>query len=407
MTLNVLVFSGTTEGRNVSEYLAKHGVNVTASVATEYGNIVMHDIEKLCVRVGRLDLQAMIEIVKKFPLVIDATHPYATEVTSNIRDACDAARVEYVRLIRPSSEQSDAILVESARAAVEFLNGTSGNILITTGSKGVCEFANIENYQKRCFARVLPTIASIEACHAIGLAGENIICMQGPFSHLMNLATIKETHAEYLVTKDSGTVGGFEEKLSAAKEAGIKVVLIARPVEETGVTYNQLITTLNRRFGLEKENSGYMPIFIDISGQNIIIIGGGKIAARRAEVLLQFGARVTVISPEICCDMHKLLVGENANWQKKEYENGDINGAILVVCATDNRTVNHEAAQETQKKGIPVSVADEKSECTFYFPAIVKGGGVIGGFVSIGGENHNIVKEKAAQIRRALNESSK
>jgi len=256
MTGNVLVFAGTTEGRNVSEYLAKYGVNVIASVATEYGRVLMRKMKMLSVRVGRLDAQMMKEFVKGFDLVIDATHPYATEVTVNIKEACEADKIEYFRLIRPPSEYGGAIIAENVKAAAEYMSGTEGNILITTGSKELAEFSLIPNYQKRCYARVLPTVESVKACEAAGLKGKNIICMQGPFSHLMNLAMIRETHAEYLVTKDSGAAGGFAEKLSAAAEAGATVILIPRPKEEKGVGYCRLIEILNRRFGIKEEKDG-------------------------------------------------------------------------------------------------------------------------------------------------------
>lgn len=407
MARKVLVFAGTTEGRNISEYLVKCGVNVTASVATEYGHIVMKDMERLRVRVGRLDLQMMKDLVKGFDFVIDATHPYAAVATRNIREACEAAEVEYFRLIRPSSEYGGAVLVEDADAAAEYLNNTAGNILITTGSKELALFSRVDNYQKRCFARVLPTVEAIESCNAMGLKGENIICMQGPFSHLMNLATIKETNAKYLVTKDSGAAGGISEKLSAAAEAGITAVMISRPKEGTGFGYGQLTKIFDRRFGVKPEQDGRFPVFIDVKNKKIIIIGGGNIAARRAEVLLTFGAQVTVISPELCGKTRELFGRGNISWNKKKYENGDVEGAALVVCATDDKGVNSSAAKEAVEYGILVSVADNKSKSTFYFPAIVQGGGVIGGFVSVGGENHPILREKAAQIRSVLNDCEK
>jgi precorrin-6A/cobalt-precorrin-6A reductase len=404
MAEKVLVFAGTTEGRNICEYLAKHGVDVTVSVATEYGRVVLPELEKLHIHTGRLDAEMMIKFINGYSFVIDATHPYADRVTHNIKEACEAAGAEYQRLLRPSSEYEGAVIVASAKAAAEYLRWTSGKVLITTGSKELAEFASLENFQNRCFARVLPTVESIEVCRELGLKGGHIICMQGPFSHQLNLAMIRETCAKYLVTKDSGAVGGFAEKLSAAKEAGVTVILIARPKEEAGFDYNSLIELLNHRFGFEPKKEGHFPAFIDIAGKKVVLIGGGKIAARRAAVLLKFGVMITVVSPELGDGMRELLNDGNILWQKKNYENGDISGAMLAVCASNSREANCEAAKEARERGIPVSVADQKSESTFYFPAIVEGGGVLGGFVSAGGDDHHAVREQADRIRRMLNE---
>ena len=404
MAEKVLVFAGTTEGRNICEYLAKHGVDVTVSVATEYGRVVLPELEKLHIHTGRLDAEMMIKFINGYSFVIDATHPYADRVTHNIKEACEAAGAEYQRLLRPSSEYEGAVIVASAKAAAEYLRWTSGKVLITTGSKELAEFASLEDFQNRCYARVLPSVQAIGVCLSLGLKGGHVICMQGPFSHQLNLAIIRETGAVYLVTKDSGAVGGFAEKLSAAKEAGITFLLIARPTEEPGLGFDRMVQQLNSRFGIEAKKDVYFPIFIDIADKKVVLIGGGKIAARRAAVLLKFGVMITVVSPELGDGMRELLNDGNILWQKKNYENGDVSGAMLAVCATNSREVNREAGREARELGIPVSVADQKSESTFYFPAIVEGGGVLGGFISAGGDDHHAVREQADRIRRMLNE---
>ena len=308
------MFAGTTEGRQLCEYLAGLGLDVTACVATEYGRVILPEREHLHVCAGRLDAAGMANLIAGFSLVIDATHPYAEIVTRNIQEACKIADCEYKRLLRPSLDVGDAVSVPDTKAAAAYLATTSGNVLLTTGSKELPSFADISNFESRCFARVLPSAESIEACHRVGLKGEHIIAMQGPFSHLMNLAMIRETSASYLVSKDSGSAGGFEEKLSAAKEAGITVVLIARPTAEIGLDFQQMTEWLNRRFGIEEEQKSHFPIFIPLRGKSTILIGGGKIAARRAAVLLQFGARITVISPELGDKMRDLQESGQIEW---------------------------------------------------------------------------------------------
>ncbi|MFT9055241.1 MAG: precorrin-6A reductase [Ethanoligenens sp.] len=253
MTEKTLVFAGTTEGRQLCEYLAGQGLPVTACVATEYGSIVMPEQENLRIHTGRLDVDEMTEFITGFPLVIDATHPYAKVVTRNIKEACKATESTYVRLLRPSQNCGDAVVLPDAEAAAAHLAKRDGNVLLTTGSKELSVFAGIDCFSARCYARVLPSPDAIEACREAGLSGRHIIAMQGPFSHQMNLAFIRETHARYLVTKDSGSAGGFAEKLSAAKEAGITVILIARPTEEIGLDFRQMTEWLNCRYGFEEK----------------------------------------------------------------------------------------------------------------------------------------------------------
>ena len=98
----IIVFAGTTEGRQLSEWLAGEGLEVLACVATEYGSHLVREEDHLHVRQGRLTQEEMAQLLEAEgrPLVLDATHPYATEVSRNIRTACKEADCEYLRLIR-------------------------------------------------------------------------------------------------------------------------------------------------------------------------------------------------------------------------------------------------------------------------------------------------------------------
>ena len=124
----------------------------------------------------------------------------------------------------------------SAGEAADYLSCAEGNILLTTGSRELEAFSHIRNFKERVFARVLPDQGALAACEKAGLAGRQIIAMQGPFSVEMNLALLAMTGARYLVTKESGAAGGFQEKIEAAHKAGVKVVAIGRPVKPEGFT---------------------------------------------------------------------------------------------------------------------------------------------------------------------------
>ena len=253
----VIIFAGTTEGRKLSEYLAVRKVPVTACVATEYGETLLTETEYLKVHAGRMDEAAMGQFFEeqKTELVVDATHPYAAVVSENVAAACKKAGVEYLRLIRESStsETEDAVLVDSVDEAVNFLKETEGNILATTGSKELFKYTVIPNYESRVFARVLSTAEVASACEKLGFVGRNLICMQGPFSEALNEAMLKQFDCRYLVTKETGKAGGYEEKVEAAKRAGAKLVLVGRPPEQKGFSYDRVVEMLNVRFGLEPE----------------------------------------------------------------------------------------------------------------------------------------------------------
>ena len=129
-------------------------------------------------------------------------------------------------------EASDSVYVEDTQAAVDYLKGVTGNILITTGSKELHLYTQIPDYESRCTARVLPAQSVVETCTELGFTGKHLICMQGPFDLEMNLATLRYANADFLVTKASGKNGGYDEKCEAALAAGVHLVVIGRPKEQ-------------------------------------------------------------------------------------------------------------------------------------------------------------------------------
>ena len=182
--MRIVVFSGTTEGRDFSRAAAALGIAVTVSVATDLGAEEQGQAPGITVHSGRLLPGAMAELLHGAALCVDATHPYAVEATKNIRAAANAAGVEY--------------------------------------------------------PRVLPTVAGITACEGAGIPHRNIIAMQGPFTLELNLALMQQFHIRYLVTKDGGSAGGFAEKAQAAAQSGAALVVLRRP-EECGETAEEIL----------------------------------------------------------------------------------------------------------------------------------------------------------------------
>ena len=248
------VFAGTTEGRELVELLAGQPVTVAACVATEYGEALLEDREGLSVHAGRLteaEMEAFFQ-QERFDLVVDATHPYASEVTENIARACGAAGTEYLRLLRRSDKiPEDAVYVPDIAEAVAHLRQTQGNILLTTGSKELAKYTSLPDFQERVYARVLPMEASLQACREAGLAPDHIIAMQGPFSREMNTATLRAVNANYMVTKDTGKAGGFSQKASAAREVGAVLVVVGRPEQRAGLAFPDAVKRIFSKFGLK------------------------------------------------------------------------------------------------------------------------------------------------------------
>lgn len=229
--MKIVIFSGTTEGKKLSCELADLGVPVLVCVATEYGKTDQGKHPGVQVQAGRLDVGDMARLLTPQILCIDATHPYATQVTANIRAAAKQAGAVYKRLLRqPSPLQEDCLAVRDTTEAVSLLQKTEGNILLTTGAKELSAFAPLG--EQRLFARVLPLESSLEACKEAGIAPSHIIAMHGPFGVELNVALLHQFSIRYLVTKDGGAPGGFEEKLQAARACGVKLVVVRRPVDQ-------------------------------------------------------------------------------------------------------------------------------------------------------------------------------
>ena len=249
------VFGGTTEGRELVEFLHTQPCAVTACVATEYGGALLPEAEQVHVSARRLPVEEIVSLLQKerFDLVVDATHPYARSITSSIARACAETNTEHLRLLREaSSAPEDAVFVESTEDAAAFLGKTEGNILLTTGSKELSRYASIPDFSSRVWARVLPMQASLDACSKAGLSPSHVIAMQGPFSLELNEAMLRAIGADWLVTKDGGSTGGFPEKALAAQKTGARLLVIGRPAQEEGKTLSETIQALCARFGFSR-----------------------------------------------------------------------------------------------------------------------------------------------------------
>ena len=246
--MKIIIFSGTTEGRILSDRLTKDCMPHIVSVASEYGKEMMDENAFAEIHVGRMDANEIIGFLteREFSeedMVIDATHPFATEVTSNIKVAVESFGVSLIRVIREEEKElpKDAEKYLDITDCANSLDKTEGNILLTTGSKELgqyCKSVSTET-KKRTYVRVLPSIDSLKLCEMEGIESDHIIAMHGPFGKELNEAILRQYDIKHLVTKESGAAGGFAEKMSAAVSAGAALHVIERPYIEEGVSVDE------------------------------------------------------------------------------------------------------------------------------------------------------------------------
>ena len=249
----ICVFAGTTEGRELIAQLQGRGAEIAACAATEYGGDLLEGFEDVSVHAGRMNAEEMADFFarEQFELVVDATHPYADLATENIRTACEQTNTEYFRLQRESgAADADGVWVSDVPACVEYLKSTQGNVFLTTGSKDLPLFCTDEALRERIYARVLPMQSSLDICAVCGIARECIVAMQGPFDEELNAAMFRMANAKYVVTKDTGSAGGYADKIRAAQKVGAQAIIIGRPQQVEGMSLEELATQMEVRLGL-------------------------------------------------------------------------------------------------------------------------------------------------------------
>jgi precorrin-6A/cobalt-precorrin-6A reductase len=240
--VDLLVIAGTSDARLVIEALVQKGARVLASVATEWGADLLADSGAVVVS-GRRNTDAFIALMEQYNIlrVLDCSHPYAVEVSKNVRQACKTLRLVYKRFDRSSELVGDQAVIrvsnreEAAQVVTSRLDrhAPEAKIFLTTGSKDLAFYA--EAFDKdRLIARVIPTNRSLELCFDAGIRPDHIVAMQGPFNEELNVALFRHYRTGIVITKDSGAPGGYLEKITAAHKVGADCVVIARPSEETG-----------------------------------------------------------------------------------------------------------------------------------------------------------------------------
>jgi precorrin-6A/cobalt-precorrin-6A reductase len=239
----ILVLAGTGEGRLTARLLEEAGYEVLATAATGYGGRLLRESIKGKISSRPLDLDLMMEMIamEKVSLLIDATHPFAVEASSNACQACRQQGIPYLRLERKSCSKElggGVIWARDIKEAAEKAKKSTGVIFLTTGSTHLRKYVSLLG-AKRLVVRVLPLPESLQTCLELGIAPQNIIAMQGPLGVELNRAMFRQYRAAVMVTKESGVAGGTKEKVEAARGLGIPAIVIARP----GRKYEQTCST--------------------------------------------------------------------------------------------------------------------------------------------------------------------
>ena len=222
----ILIFAGTTEGRELAEFCIAQQIAADVSTATEYGASLLPDgIGRLTGRMNAGEMRSLLR-EKHYAYVIDATHPYAEEATDNILAACQAEQVPCFRLIRKMLPVIGEA-VYSLHQMTELLNQIQDRILCTLGTKAAQTLCDVDQFAERIWLRILPSEESAEALKQLGF--RHIIQAKGPFSAEDNIRHIRESNAKILLTKESGAIGGYPEKAEAAQQTGIRMITLCRP----------------------------------------------------------------------------------------------------------------------------------------------------------------------------------
>ena len=242
----ILLLGGTSETPEIANLLAESNCSVLISNLTE--SMVSWDLSSaIRLRHGALDVNGMCDLIaaESVTAVVDAGHPYAQELRNNAIEACSQSRILYYRYERPGVRYAgyDVEFADDHQqaAATAFTIGRCA--LLTTGTRNLESYVKIaRSTDSKLYVRVLPCKGSMDACKEHAIANDHIIAEQGPFSIGQNIEVIKEHSIDILVTKDSGIAGGVNEKLEAAKECGIKVIVIRKPAvtQKPEVTFSEI-----------------------------------------------------------------------------------------------------------------------------------------------------------------------
>ncbi|WP_068473982.1 precorrin-6A reductase [Saccharicrinis aurantiacus] len=247
----IWIIGGTSDANKIASELAQKGFSISISTATAYGS-QLASINNVSVVQGKMDAAQMTEKFATCTLVIDASHPFAADVSKNAIAACQTAKVEYIRFERETQNFAYANYYKSYSDIINALSKLDGNIFLTIGSNNIHLFTPLKD---RVIARVLPVIDSLQKCIDAEIPTHQIIASKGIFKATTNKAMYQEYDAKHLVTKDSGEAGGTSSKIEVAHQLGMQVHILQRPNINYPVVNNtieDIILTIDKALNANK-----------------------------------------------------------------------------------------------------------------------------------------------------------
>lgn len=253
----IFTAAGTQDGRELAGELLSAGYPVTASVVSSYGEKLLERYPGLIVNDKPLDEDELETYIRqhKVRLFVDASHPYAANVSQNAMQACHATGIPYIRYERRSVpvDYDNVYPVETYEEAAREAARLGKTVFLTTGSRNLKAFTTSEALKGHTvIARILPTAKVLAECEELGLTPKEIVALQGPFSEELNIALYRQYGADVVVTKNSGEIGGTDTKLTAAKKLGLPVVMIDRPKLDYDViayTFEEVLDFVKLKLG--------------------------------------------------------------------------------------------------------------------------------------------------------------
>ncbi|WP_455645108.1 precorrin-6A reductase [Methanosphaera sp.] len=237
--MRYMVMSGTSDSTKVINFLSEDKDNyILATTVTDYGSKIAESAGATEVISKALREEDFINVIKekKIDTLIDATHPFAAVATETAIESCEKAGINYIRYERASTILPESDLIhkvpsfpEGAKKSKELLKNEDDKLMHLAGVMTLSEIVKEVN-PNQVVVRVLPNTFSITKTQNNGIPASNIVAMQGTYSKEFNMSLMKEYNVTAIITKESGESGGAEEKINAALELGIPVVLVTRPV---------------------------------------------------------------------------------------------------------------------------------------------------------------------------------
>ena len=234
---------GTSEGRKILSLINKYTDEIAVTTATTYGGEVLKEFNIKVLNTKPLNKEEMLNWIKvnEINVLVDASHPYAQEVTKTALECANDLEIQYVRYERLGSLENitgeDIIRVKSYDEGIDIIKEIEGNVLNTTGGNNVSKFLNL-NFKYRVIHRILPSPKVLTKIVEAGINIKDIIALQGPISYELEKAFINQYDVKAILTKDSGIEGGVLEKLKAVRECKIKLIVIEKQKLNYDLVFN-------------------------------------------------------------------------------------------------------------------------------------------------------------------------